>query len=273
MTEDLSKSDKNRIKNCEYYLRSKQIMKNAEAYKGLSLGEVYYIKYKDYGGDESYITAGYGNEPAKYIVFHKDEGFVFVKRIISNGKLGKEVTCLTTTYNAGEYWLEADPDYVNSILLEDEGGYDPLAASKKLSSNKNKARRRNKKLEIAYGTHKEAHEYAKTIKVGDLIYNAETTYGSDLVSWEVTSIEKRPADQIRNGTNSYYGTSLGSTNADRIHNRHGIKDLIAVEIKVKGEIPKSRKYMGTEQILTFEDFLWTTYDKFYRTKPYTVDDV
>lgn len=274
MSEQLSKDDQNRVNNCEYYLRTKQVMKNAEAYKELSVGEVYYIKHKGYDDKEEYVCAGWNDEPAKYMVFHKEEGFVFVKRIIANGKMGKEVTCLTTTFNIDEYWLEADPDYVNSILLENEEGYDPLAASKKVASNKNKARRRNKKLEINYGTPQEAHAFTDSLKVGDLLYDSDTTYGSGMLTWEVTSVLKRTVNQDVSSDRYYNRNEAGSTSEDRIHNRHGIINLVAVEVKIKTkDVPKSRRYTSKDQTLTFADFYTSSYRKYYKTKPYTVDDV
>lgn len=274
MSEQLDKEDQSRVNNCDYYLRTKQVMKNAEAYKGLEIGEVYYIKHKSYNGEETYISAGWNDEPAKYIVFHKDDGFVFIRRIIANGKMGKEVTCLTTAYNVDEYWLEADPDYVNSILLEDEDGYDPLAASKKAASDKNKARRRNKKLEIAFDDYVDAHAYANTLNVGDLLYDADTTYGSGLLTWKITAITKRPTDQYKLKDRYFGSGEAGSTHEDRLHNRYNLKDLVAIEIKIKDKkLPKSRRYENAEKTLTFDDFRKNTYRKYYKNKPYTVDDV
>ena len=95
MSTELSKDDKKRIKNCEYYSLSKRIMKDHEIYKNVNIGEVYFIKSKDYDGNDRYVTGGYTRDPAKYMVIHKDEGFIFAKRIIASGKLGKEISCLT----------------------------------------------------------------------------------------------------------------------------------------------------------------------------------
>lgn len=272
MSEELSKQDKRRVNNCEYYQRTKQVMKNAEVYKELEVGEVYYIKCKDYEGKEVYHVAGWNNDPAKYMVFHKDGGFVFVKRIIANGKVGKEVTCLTTTFNVDDHWLEADPDYVNSILLDNEEGYDPLAASKKLASNKNKARRRNKKIEVIFKNENDAFNYANSFKVGDCIYDAETSYGAGIVTWEVTNIIKRKTDKKK--PTDRWARGVGSTDADRTHNSYGLKDLVAIDVKIKGgKAPKTRRWIKTSKTITFYDFLEKSYNKWYKSKPYTVDDV
>jgi len=271
MSEEVSKEDLRRCNHCDHYLKTKQIMKNAETYKELAIGEVYYIKYKDYQGIEVYETAN-TDDPSKFMVFHKDEGFVFVKRIIASGQLGKEVTCLTTTYDVGTHWLEADPDYVNSILLADEAGYDPMAATKKLSSNKNKARRRNKKLEIKFNDTTIAYNYVDTLKVGDRIYDANTSYGSGVLTWQVTKVDKRKANHDK-PTNGYYrNNAIGSTNEDQLHNKYGFKDLVAITIKIQGDKPKARRYESDERIVTFDDFT-KSYRTYYKNKPYTVDDV
>ena len=273
---DLSKEDKSRIKNCEYYLRTKKIMKNLEEYKKLEVGEVYYIKTKNRDGKEEYVSAGWNNEPAKYMVFHKDEdGFAFIKRILASGKMGKEVTCLTTSYDVEDYWLESDPDQVNSILLDNESGYDPMAASKEMTSKKNKARRRNKKLELDFDTHKAAHDYIKTLKVGDVIYDSVAAYGSGILSWKVTDVASRPVDNTdtRSTYQKQWGYPVGNTREDQWHNEHNLDTVVVVHVeRLEKELPKHRRYVRQNRALTFLDFK-NRWDKFYSKKPFTVDDV
>lgn len=267
MSEQISKEDQNRVNNCEYYLKTKQTMKNAEVYKDLAIGEVYFIKRKGYNGEEEYVTGGWNNDPAKYMVFHKDDGFVFVKRIIANGKMGKEVTCLTTEYDVGHYWLEADPDYVNSILLENEESYDPLAASKKLASDKNKARRRNKKLQINYKTEQEAFDYIKTLKVGDTIYDTISAYGSGLLTWDIEDITHRPVDSKNIDPHSW------RSNPDKEHRAHGFKEIYVIHLKRREtKSPKERRWEDEKKDVTFRDFKGG-YRSYYHTKPYTPSDV
>jgi len=261
---NISKQDLTKVENCEYYLRSKQIIKNAEVYKNIQVGEVYFIKCKDYDGNEKYVTAGWSGDPSKFIVFHKDDGFIFIKRIIASGKPGQEVMCLTTQFNVDEYWLEADPDYVNSILLQDEDSYDPFAASKIDANKKNKARRKNKKLEIKFNNAKEAYNFIKTLKVGDTLYDALTTYGSATVTWEVTKIDVRAVSR----------RSTNMSPVDAIHYTNGFKQVIEVQMKVKDKaLPRKRKYINTTEALTFREFTDVGYCTYYKVKPYTVDDV
>ena len=276
MSEKLTSDDLRRVNNCEYYTRAKEILENIEVYKDVAVDEVYFIKTKDWEGKEEYVTGGWNDDPAKFMVFYKDkDGFAFVKRIISGGKLGKEVTCLNTTYNIKDYWLEADPDYVNSILLENEEGYDPLAASKKIASDKNKARRRNKKLEITFKTLKEACDYIETLKVGDVIYDTNTSYGSGLIAWEIVKMTASPTDKTPQQLwpSRASKTIYGNTYEDQLHNDNNIKKVIRVDIKIKGSIPKSRHYNVHNRTITAYDFMEDRYRKYYKNKPYTVDDV
>lgn len=271
MGEKISNADQKRIVNCEYYLKTKQIMANAEVYKNLEIGEVYHIKYKDYNNKDMYVCYGWNSTtPSKYMVFHKDGGFVFVKRIIASGNLGKEIVCLTTTYDVGKHWLEADQEYVDSILLEDEEGYDPLAANKKLSNNKNKARRKNKKLQIVYKTPEEAYAYIKTLNVGDSIYDADTAYGSGILTWKIKKITNRKVNKAKTTSS----TGWGYSHRDEFHSKHKFADVVVVDIEIKEKVlPRSRSYETKTKELTFSDFLEDRYSKYYKSKLYTVDDV
>lgn len=276
MSQKLSKEDQDRVNSCDHYSKTKQVMSNLEAYKGLGVGEVYFIKGKTYSGEYEYVTAGYSDEPAKYMVFHKDDiGFIFIKRIIASGNLGKEVQCLTTQFDSDKYILEPDPEYVNSILLENEDGYDPLAASKENSAKKNKARRRNKKLELNFDDAQSAYDYIKTLRKGDVIYDCETAYGSGAVAWTVENVVVRKTDtSAPQGYSARWNKVQGATREDQYHNQHGFAQSVLVTIKADDtNLPKSRKYITLEGTLTFFDFYNERYRKFYKSRPFTVDDV
>lgn len=273
--EKLSNVDQQRVDNCEYYLKTKQVMKNAEVYKELAVGEVYYIKYKDYNDKETYVMTGWGADtPAKYMVFHKDDGFVFVKRIIASGNLGKEVICLTTTYDVDTHWLEADPDYVNSILLENEEDYDPLAASKAMTAKKNRARRRNKKMEVKFETAQEAYDYIKKLRKGDKLYDAATAYGSGVMEWVVDKVSMRKTDQTPQ--TGWYGNknpTPGKTWEDQSHNEAGFPQYISVKLKATSAAPRSRRWENVTKDIIFTNFRKDSYHVYYESKPFTVDDV
>jgi len=83
--------------------------------------------------------------PERHVVVHRDSyGLVYTKRLMSNGKLTKTVTCVTAESNKhGRY--DYDPEHVESILLGEEDGYDPLEKNREMISKRNKIRRLNKK--------------------------------------------------------------------------------------------------------------------------------
>jgi len=278
MSAKLDKEDQNRVDSCEYYLKTKNTIENMEVYKDLSVGEVYFIKRKNYQGEEEYVTGGWNDEPAKYMVFHKDGGFVFVKRIIASGKMGKEVSCLTTEFDTKTYWLEADPDYVNSILLDNEDAYDPLAAEKKNSSNKNKARRKNKKIQLIYDTPQEAYTYIKSLKVGDTIYDTTAAYGSGILTWDVVKIDSKPIDKSNVNTSSnssWRSRRYNYQNTDTQHANDNIPDIVTVSIKRREtKLPKDRRWCDEDRDLTYNSFKKGGYGPcYYKSKPHTVDDV
>lgn len=270
MSTTLTKEDQDRIDNLECYQRHLNINKNLEYYKDLAIGEVYYIKFQDWNKQWRYETTGYGKTKSKFYVFHKDDdGFVFVKRILASGRLSKEVICLTTSYNHNEHVLEADPNYVNSILLENEDGYDPMAEEKAITAKKNKARRKNKKLELNFKDDKEAYEHMKTFKVGNRIYDCDTAYGSGMATWEITEVIKRKTDRKKDTQSWYRHDTPGSTEADREHNRAGFKNLIVCKIKCVDNDSNRTWGLGMRD-LTFHDLTWRTY---YKEKPYNPETV
>ncbi len=272
--EELSKEDKRRVRGCEFYSKAKEVIEAHEKYKDLALGEVYFIKYKGkYSTDHKYVTRNYGNDkPSKFMIFHKDkEGFVFMKRINANGKLGKEVLCLTTQYSEPCYILEPDPDYVDSILFQSEASYDPLKSEKELNKNKGKARRRNKKLEITYKDAKDAFERIAKYKVGDKLYDAGTSYGKGIMEWEITGIEARPTDQTENTPYPWNDTKvIGNTSEDQSHNNYMLPDLVILDIKVISS--DRRRWTNSDRKVTFEDFIKRGHI-YYENRPCTTDDV
>lgn len=278
--EEITDDDKKRIESCDYYKMTKEIMKSHEEYKDLNIGEVYFIKYKRYSNDDkfSYVSRSWNGPPNKYIIFHKDDdGFVFLKRINANGKLGKEVSCLTTQYPGPKYTLEPDPEYVDCILFENEEGYDPLKNEKSLNKKKGQARRKNKALEVNFTSATSAFEFVEKLKVGSFIYDAGTTYGQGIMKWEVTGIERRPVDKAL--TKDYWGskTQVGLTQADRNAIKHNMAEIIIVEMSYKGDKPSSRRWVPASRTITFNDFYSADGKiyghRYYSKQPYTVDEV
>jgi len=275
--EELSKEDLRRVNNCDYYKQTKLIMKVNELHKNFVVGEVYFIKEKRSGGKDRYVSRAYGNKPDKFMIFHKDsDGFVFVKRINANGKLGKEVQCLTTQYANPRYEFEADPEYIESIILDDEASYDPLKAEKALNKLKGQIRRKNKKLEIVYDDAADAYKAICAYKVNDVIYDANTTYGQGIMEWTVTQIESAPTCQqkmVKTGWRGDLHGWLGKTSDDRKHNQHGLDKVVTLTLECKHSRPDCRRWVSTKKTITFNRFMKSErYGTWYHTRPHEVQN-
>jgi hypothetical protein len=272
---ELSVEDMKRVKNCEYYLLTKAIMGAYEEYQNTNVGEVYFVKSVRSDGSSYYISTYGSSDRDKYMVVYKDGGFIFVKRICASGKLGKEIQCLTTQYPPSDgYILEPDPDYVDSILFEKEGDYDPMAAAKELNKKKNRARRANKKIQVPkFETASEAKDYIDSITNKTILWDAATTFGTGIVEWHVTNIEKRATDQTVANQSHWYSRQKypGNTPDDQKHNQHGLKQFTKITITAQNK-PSDRWFYGTME-LTFDDFMKSGYRTLYTQKPVTTDDV
>jgi len=257
MNISLSADDVKRIERCDYYLRSKQILESYKHYIDMQIGEVFVIKHQ--GG--SYITRGDGLT-AKFIVVHKDDNFIFAKRINASGNLSVDIECLTIEYPQPLYQIELDPAMVESILL-DKGDYDPALENKKLQAKKNMARKENKKIQINYVDPKEAKAHLDSLKVGDHIYSASTTYGKAITEWTVKSINKRPTDKTK--SNSWGTTTYGNTYEDQRHNEHNIDSFTLIELSESSSTWTSK--------ITFLNFMSTTYSPYYRSVPVSIEEL
>lgn len=263
--EELSKEDKQRVNSCDFYRKAKEVMDAHERYKDLNVGEVYFIKHQNsYDKEWKYVKDGaYGNKPAKYMIFHKDkDDFVFIKRIIASGKLGKLVTCLTTEYSGSYFVLEPDPDQVESIILQAEGDYDPLQAEKEMVKKKGKARRRNKKLEIKHVETIDAFNHMATIKIGNNLWTADTSYGLNSVKWTVSGIERRDVN-VKHAQSNW-----GRNTEDFDHHKQGFKEVIIVSLTCSSN--KRNNYK--DDTVTFYNLWKSGYRTYYSSKPFTADD-
>lgn len=246
----ISKEDEDKINYCDFYVKSKAIIKAAEEHKLIELGTAYMLSYKDWekkdrilGGDE---------HPDKYVIIKNDEGFLFAKRIISGGVLGKQITCLTIEHLAREYTLIPDPSHVDAILLDDEANYDVTADAKSLASRKNKSRRINEKKRFTATTEDEILKELKDYKVGDKFWSSSMAYCDKIEEWEITKVTSVPC--------GYYRSSNFKKNM--------------IEFHVKNTDPKSYYHSGTTK--NSDEFVRSTnsYNRlYYKIKPTKLEDV
>jgi hypothetical protein len=276
-TIELSDEDKKRINGSEFYLHAKKIMKSFESYKPIQVGEVYSVSYVNYHNKMQYVARGGGGSNGKkdkFMVIHKDDGFLFAKRINASGDLSKEIICLTIKYPSESFSLELDSDQAESIIFQDEKSFDPFKQGKELSKKKNKARRINKSKVITYEAAQDAFNFVSSLKIGDRLFDASTAFGEGIVQWEVTGVFNRATDKTPQAdwNNNVY--AYGNTDVDQKHNRNGFDNLISIEISMVGEPPSNRTWIARRRDVCFVDFLdIKKYRDYYSSRPATIDEV
>ena len=269
----LSQEDLKRIKDSEFYEHAKRIMRSHEFYINVNVGEVYSVSYLNSENKSIYISSGRVKD--KFMIIHKDAGFVFGKKIRSDGTLGKHVICLTIRFPAPSYSLELDSAQAEAIIFQSEDAYDPFREGKDLSKKKNKARRLNKLKVVVKNTVEEAVKFVSSLNVGDILYDAETTFGSGIISWRVKSIDRRPVDKSPQKDWSGKTYAYGATSIDQDHNTYCLDDVIKITLEIFGEVPSSRRWVSKNRELCFTDFLDNKkrYRDWYVHKPITVEEV
>lgn len=267
MSYELSDEDKKRISYNRDYKWAKRVYESHNNYREVSVGEVYKIKRLNY---KDLFVCNYGKAHTKFYIISKDDGFVFAKRISSNGKLGKQVICLTVDYPLGsDYELVPDDAYVESMLLDTE--YDFSKEGKSMMKRKNKARAHNKKLFVTKYTPKDAKDFIDSLSVGDFLWDSHTKFGEGLAEWQVIDIEKRKTDQTFAQPRHTWETAhkfRGATPQDRAHNQYNFSNTTIVTIKPRPLDGKRRSAQAKNIIFT--DFLNT--EKWYISRPKTPED-
>jgi hypothetical protein len=258
----LTKEDESRIRNCDFYLKAKEVIKSTTDYKEFEVGSAIFLKRQ---GESKFVSTDYeGKNPEKFIIVQNDEGFLFAKRINANGKPGVAVTCITIDYPSAYYEIHVDDGYIESMLLDTQDTYDPLADAKSLMKRKNKASRDNIKKRIIFDTHAEAHAWLQTCKVGDLIFSTDYSYGSGLTEYKIDTIERRPAVP---GT----GTGWSRNRGDEEYINLGFKEVIIVNLKV---ITSTKKYSSDTKVeyryISREGY---THNFYYNVRPVSPEDL
>jgi hypothetical protein len=259
----LSKEDLDRIKGCDFYLRAKEVIQSAIDYREYEVGSAVFIVRKDTG---KLVSSDYeGKNPEKYIIVENDEGFIFVKRIKMDGKPGAAITCVTIDYPSVRYELKVDDGYVEAMLFDTQDQYDPSAEAKDLAKRKNKASRENSKKRLLFDDAAEAYAYVKTLKIGDIVFSTEYSYGGEVTEYTVDSIDVRPAVQSS-------GSGWTRNRGDEDYTSLGFKEVVEAKLKVKSTTARYQY----DRTLSFKGLAKShsaQYYFFYLTKPVSPEDL
>ena len=276
MTEPLTSDELQRIKHCEHYSFVKKIMKSYEDYNDYEVGTAVYIK-ETYNGSIRYVGTGWNNKgiKSKYVIIHKDKGFLFAKRILASGKPSVEVTCLTIGYPSASFELEIDGDLIDAMLLDTIEEYDPTTDAKALAKKKSKASRINTKNRIIFDRETDAYNFLKSLKIGDNIWDANTSFGHMITKYEVIKTEEYKIDKSikprYNGYNSGYYQDPHSSHTNKGFDKGFIVELRTVETEYSYNRGDKKLYFYN--ITNKEDCRSYRYATYYTVKPIKPEDV
>lgn len=244
--------DEQKIAGCDFYAKAKQIIQDAEEHKNIEVGGVYMLSYTNW--DKEVKLYGGDSNPDKYVIIRNDNGFLFAKRIIASGQLGKQIFCLTIEYFGRGMSLIPDPSYVDAILLSDEENYDAAAPAKSLASKKNKSRRINDKKRFTSTTEDEILKELSTYTIGDKFWTSSMAYCNKIEEWVITKVTSKKL------MNSYY-----RMNSNCRKN--------AIEFEVKNTNPSHWGHNGTSY--DSDSFIKSggSYTMFYKEKPTKLEDI
>lgn len=259
----LSPEDMQRVNSCDFYQKAKEIIQSAEDYRDFEVGSAIHITRKY---DNKMISSDYDSKvPDKFIIVHNDNGFLFVKKVLASGKPGVTVTCVTIEYPSCNYSLKVDDGYIESMLLDTQDQYDPLADAKSMVKKKGKASRENAKKRLMYDTSAEALAFLKNLAVGSKIWRSDYSYGGDITEYEVTQIDTRPpAAASGSGWNRTYG--------DTRYINAGLKEVVVVHLN---PLHSTSRYTSstTLEFYSISKADGGGYYHYYASKPLTPHDI
>jgi len=148
-----------------------------EKVKQVQVGDYLVLYLSDYSGNMAIKKNSYG-APVKYKVVHSSKhGIPFVKRVSKNGTpVGKLFSCLgsldTDTFRHANQQFEftLDPDFADSIILEDE--YDPANLHRSKKDIWKAVTDHNKANKIKTQDMKGIVAFFSTVNIGDTLWTS-----------------------------------------------------------------------------------------------------
>ena len=144
------------------------------------------------------VLNSYGAAKKFQVVAIDKHGVPYMKELNKQGKPTGRMICsikyeqnqyMTNIRSALTYHFEVDPDYADSILLDDQAGYSASSALKVKSDTFKEISLHNKKIKVDCFDAKNLAAFMATVKVGDLLWR------SNLSSWAVIEINPIPRDK------------------------------------------------------------------------------
>jgi len=151
-----------------------------ERSKRYKLGDYLVLFLWNYNGVKSQKVNSYG-APVKYKVVHVTaRSMPFIKQVDVKGKpIGQVFTIMGLDGDdyrghAQKYEFELDPDFADSIILEDE--YDPATLHKSKKDIWKAVTAHNKSCKIQANGNETLIEFFKTVNVGDMLWTSTLSH-------------------------------------------------------------------------------------------------
>jgi hypothetical protein len=266
----LSDIDKKKIEKNHSYKIYKKWSQTAKNYKEFEVGTAVFIKRKS---DNTLLSRGgfYSRSkspPTKFIIIENDNGFLFAKRILATGGLGKDIICLTSDYGSERWELVPDDAMVDAMLLDEE--YDPAAEAKELKKKKNKASRVNSKHRIAFNTAHDSYAFLLGLSPGDKLWTCDTTFGSNIAEYEVVKTTLREVKSLAGQRYIY-----GADKIDKYHDEEVFEKVLEVQLFLKNG---GNRWSNTNKVIYFINICKKPDYRYYNEiwfnkKPVTTEDI
>lgn len=142
------------------------------------------------------VTNSYG-VPKKFLVVHVDiNGVPYMKELNKHGEAtGNIISPIRvdggySMVKQAEYVFEVDPEYADSIILDDQENFNATEILKAKSDNFKEIAEHNKKLKVNCIDMKILAAFFATVNVGDTLWRSNTSY------YVVSKIDPVPRDKI-----------------------------------------------------------------------------
>lgn len=193
MKVELSKDDKKQIDDQLKNNKIIQWFKHRENMK-FEVGDVLlrYTEQYDEAADKYILKPepiSYGNKmPQRYVYIHEDKnGVGFIKKLrTSDGKLGKELFCLTD-FDYSDTRFEVDPEYAEHSLLGEE--FNIRDVHKKSLEGRKIIIKMNRKIGKKLPTLLDKNMFFDDLKKGDYFYTSRDYTGKYVAKYKVIKIE------------------------------------------------------------------------------------
>ena len=175
----LTAEDKETIKR--FNAAFEQILITIERAKQFKLGDFLVLYLTNWDGKPEVQKNTYG-APVKYKVVHCTEsGVAFIKKTSKNGTpIGELYSCCGTEYDKyrridQNFRFELDPDYADSLLLEDED-YDPATLHKSKQDIWKAVTAHNKAAKVGTSEARLCYDFFASLNVGDIFWTSTTGF-------------------------------------------------------------------------------------------------